>query len=154
MSNRGSKKKENHQNLTLKMMGTSNQVQLWRYSRTRALFLPQKSLYEAKKRVSNTTPKNFPGSYERVFMVTKIQISKINCIIKSILSGLVARRLYFFQKLDIKQQFSPSCRIWPICCYHISSTCKELLSEGTHVPRRPCSSLLSSTNLNPISYFF
>ena len=40
MSNRGSKKKENHQNLTLKMMITSNQVQLWRYSYTRALFLP------------------------------------------------------------------------------------------------------------------
>ena len=56
---------------------------------------PQKSLYEAKKRVSNTTPKKFLGSYERVFMVTKIQISKINCKIKSILSRLVTRALLF-----------------------------------------------------------
>ena len=31
-------------NFTPKMMGRSNQVQLWRYSHTRALFLPQKML--------------------------------------------------------------------------------------------------------------
>ena len=37
-------KKENHQNLTAKMMITSNQVQLWLYSLTRAFFLPQKLL--------------------------------------------------------------------------------------------------------------
>ena len=50
-------------------------------------FLPQKSLNEAKKQVSNVTPKFFPRSAERVFMMTKIQISKINCKIKSILSA-------------------------------------------------------------------
>ena len=41
------------------------------------------------------TPKFFPRSSERVFGVPKIQISKINCKIKSILSGLLTRRLYF-----------------------------------------------------------
>ena len=42
MSNGGSKKKKNHQNLKPKMMGTSNQVQLRSFSHTRALFLPLK----------------------------------------------------------------------------------------------------------------
>ena len=91
MSNRGSKKEENHQNLTL----TLNQVQLWRPTHTRALFLPQKSPNEAKKRVSNAAPIFFPRSNERVFIIPKIQISIINCKIKSILSGLVTGRLYF-----------------------------------------------------------
>ena len=114
MSNRGSKKKEIHQNLTLKMMGSSDKVQLWRYSHRRALFLPQKSPNGAKKRVSHGTPKIFQRSNERVFSISKIQISIINCKIKSILSGLVTRRLYFLKKYDAKQTFSPSCRNWPI----------------------------------------
>ena len=51
------------------------------YSHTRALSLSQKSLNEAKKRVSNATPKTISRSRERVMQ--KIQISKINCKIKS-----------------------------------------------------------------------
>ena len=73
--------------------------------------------------MSKTTPKIFPGSYERVFMVTKIQISKINCKIKSILSGLVARWLYSFQISDVNQGFSPSCRI----CFHYASLKSQYL---------------------------
>ena len=41
-------------------MGTSNQVQLWRFGHTRALFLPQQLANKAKK-VSHGTPKNFQG---------------------------------------------------------------------------------------------
>ena len=69
-----------------------------------------KSFNEAKKRVSNATPKFFQRSTERLFRVPKIQISKINCKIKSISSGLVTRRLHFLKKYDTKQTFSPSCR--------------------------------------------
>ena len=75
----------------------------------------KKSLNEAKGRVFNATPKIFPRSTERLFMMSKTQISKINCKIKSILSGLVTRTLYFLKKYDTKQPFSPSCRNWPIC---------------------------------------
>ena len=63
MSNRGSKKKENHQNLTLKMMITSNQVQLWRYSHTRALFLPQKSHNANKRRFWPFSPKALSAKF-------------------------------------------------------------------------------------------
>ena len=37
----------------------------------------------------------FPRSHEKVFMVRKIQISKIDCKIEFIISGLVTWRLYF-----------------------------------------------------------
>ena len=133
MSNRGSKKKEIHQNLTLKMMGSSDKVQLWRYSHRRALFLPQKSPNGAKKRVSHGTPKNFQRSNERVFSISKIQISIINCKIKSILSGLVTRRLYFLKKYDAKQTFSPSCRNWPIWG---EVYCNAMLAPGLHLVAR------------------
>ena len=62
MSNGGSKKKENHQNLTLKMMIIPNQVQLWRFSHTRALFFPQKLLkiaYRGQKGGIKQDSKNF-----------------------------------------------------------------------------------------------
>ena len=42
-----------------------------------------------------------------------IQISTIDCKIKSILPGEVTQTLYFLKKYDTKQPFSPSCRNWP-----------------------------------------
>ena len=51
---------------------------------------------------------------KRVLTLNKIQISKINCKIKFILSGLNTGRLYFLKKYDKKQSFSPSCRNSPI----------------------------------------
>ena len=91
-------KKKNHQNLTLKMMVTSNQVQLWRYSHTRDLFIPQKLLkiasWRKKAGVQRDSKKNSKLEWKS-FGVPKIEISKISCKIKSLLSGLVTRRLYF-----------------------------------------------------------
>ena len=74
----------------------------------------QKMPNEAEKRVFHRTPKFVWTSREKIFMIYKIQISKINCKIKSILSGSVTRKLYFLKKKDTKQAFSPSCRNWPI----------------------------------------
>ena len=45
----------------------------------------------------------------------KSQIAKINWKIKSILSALATRALYFLKKSDTKRPFSPSWGIWPIC---------------------------------------
>ena len=93
-----------------------------------------------KKRVSNATPNFFPRSNERLFRVWKIQISKINCKIKSILSGFVARTLYFLKKYDTKQAFSPSCRNWPICWLCIDLN-HDYFQPSQHFDNRDGSSL-------------
>ena len=58
--------------------------------------------------------KKFPGPGQGVLRVNKTQLARINWKIKSILSGLVTRRLYFLKKCDTKWPFSPPCRNWPI----------------------------------------
>ena len=60
----------------LKMMMTSNQVQLLRYSHTRALFLPQKLPNEAKKQVSNPTQKKFQGQVQGFLRSTRYKYPK------------------------------------------------------------------------------
>ena len=72
---------------------------------------------------------SFCRSNERVFMIPKIKISKINCKIKSmfkIISGLVTLRLYFSEK-DHKQTFSPSCRNWTICTLYLQFNYRHLI---------------------------
>ena len=51
--------------------------------------------------------KNLPRLNKRVFRMPKIQVSKINCKIKSILSGLVTGRLYFYEKIWQKTAIFP-----------------------------------------------
>ena len=96
-------------------MSKSNPVHLWRFGRTRALFLPQKSLNRAKTGVLNGTPKNFPGPGQGVLTIHKTQLARINWKIKSIFYGLATRGLYFLKKSDAKRPFFPPCRNWPIC---------------------------------------
>ena len=95
-------------------MSKSNPVHLWRFGRTRALFLPQKSLNRAKTGVLNGTPKNFPGPGQGVLTIYKTQLARINWKIKSIFYGLATRGPYFLKKSDAKRPFFPSCRNWPI----------------------------------------
>ena len=66
------KKKENHQNLTLKMMITSNQVKLWKYSHTRALFLPQELLYARKLRFWPFSPKALSAKFFQQVILNRI----------------------------------------------------------------------------------
>ena len=61
------KKKENDQNLTPEMMGTSISVQLPRYGRRRALFFTPKLKNWAKIRVFYGTLKPFQKCSQRVF---------------------------------------------------------------------------------------
>ena len=95
-------------------MSKSNPVHLWRFGRTRALFLPQKSLNRAKTGVLNGTPKNFPGPGQGVLMMHKTQLARINWKIKSIFYGLTTRTLYFLKKYDTKWPKFPPYRNWPI----------------------------------------
>ena len=126
------KKKENHQNLTPEMMSKSNQVQTWRCGRTRALFFNQNWLNRAKSGVLHGTKKCFPMAGKSVSRVQKTQLARNNWTITSILSGLVTRKLYFWKKLDIKQTFSPSCRIWPIWAFeHLNIETFEHLNIWT-----------------------
>ena len=53
--------------------------------------IAKKSFNEAKKRVPNTTPKKFPRSNKKGYIIRKIQISKFKCKIKVILSGSVTQ---------------------------------------------------------------
>ena len=96
-------------------MSKLNPVHLWRFGRTRALFLPQKSLNRAKTGVLNRTPKFFPWPGQGVLTMHKTQLARINWKIKSICYGLATRGLYFLKKSDAKRPFSPPCRNWPIC---------------------------------------
>ena len=95
-------------------MSKSNPVHLWRFGRTRALFLPQKSLNRAKTGVLNGTPKNFPGLGQGVLTIHKTQLARINWKIKSIFYGLATRGPYLKKKSDAKRPFFPPCRNWPI----------------------------------------
>ena len=61
------------------------------------------------------TPKKFSRSSEYFSGVQNSYLTSINWKINSKKSGVVARTLYFLEKKDIKQAFSPSCRNWPIC---------------------------------------
>ena len=101
-------------------MSKSNPVHLWRFGRTRALFLPQKSLNRAKTGVLNGTPKIFPGLGQGVLTIHKTQLARINWKIKSIFYGLATRGLYFLKKSDAKRPFFPPCRNWPICHHKMS----------------------------------
>ena len=95
-------------------MSKSNLVHLWRFGRTGALIFTLKWLNRAKTGVLHGTPKIFPGLGQGVSRVNKTQVARINWKIKSILSGLVTRRLYFLKKYDTKWAFFPPCRNWPI----------------------------------------
>ena len=102
-------------------MVKSNQVQLLRESHTRALYIPQKSPNRAKIRVFHGTPKKFPRSHKRVFRVQWTHLGSDNWKIKQNLSGLVTRRLHFFQKSDTFWPKFPSWGIWPI--YGLRENC-------------------------------
>ena len=95
-------------------MSKSNPVHLWRFGRTGALIFTLKWLNRAKTGMLHGTPKFFPGLGQGVSRVHKTQVARINWKIKSILSGLVTRRLYFLKKYDTKWPFFPPCRNWPI----------------------------------------
>ena len=97
-------------------MSKSNQVQPWRFGRTRALFVTQKLLNRAKTGVLKGTW-NFSWVQFNFFWVQKTQLEHNNWKISSILSGLVTRRLYFKKKKETKQPFSPSSGNWPICSF-------------------------------------
>ena len=99
-------------------MSKSNPVHLWRFGRTGALIFTLKWLNRAKTGMLHGTPKIFPGLGQGVSRVNKTQVARINWKIKSILSGLVTRRLYFLKKYDTKWAFFPPCRNWPICVGH------------------------------------
>ena len=60
------------------------------------------------------TPNFFPRSNKRVFRVQGTHLGRNNCKIKQQLSGVVARRLYFFQKRTTFWPKFPSWGIWPI----------------------------------------
>ena len=96
-------------------MSNSNQVQTWRFGRTRALFVTQKLLNRAKNRGAERRSEFFSCVQFNFFRVYKTQLEHNNCKIKSILSGLVTRRLYLLKKNDTKQPKFPPCRNWPIC---------------------------------------
>ena len=96
-------------------MSKSNPVHLWRFGRTRALFLPQKLLNRVKTGVLNGTPKFVLGPGQVVLTIHKTQLARINWKIKSIFYGLATRGPYFLKKSDAKRPFFPSCRNWPIC---------------------------------------
>ena len=72
------KKRENYQNLTGKMMVKSNPVQLLRESHTRALFVPEKSPFGAKMRVLQGTYKCVPRSDESVSRVQGTHLNRNN----------------------------------------------------------------------------
>ena len=95
-------------------MSNSNQVQTWRFGRTRALFITQKLLNRAKNRGAERRSEFFSCVQFNFFGVQNIQLEHKNCKIKSILSGLVTRRLYFKKKYDTKQPKFPPGRNWPI----------------------------------------
>ena len=101
---------------------TSKSPNTWK-----ALIFTLKWLNRAKTGMLHGTPKFFPGLGQGVSRVHKTQVARINWKIKSILSGLVTRRLYFLKKYDTKWAFFPPCRNWPIC---ICSFCN---SEGAGV---------------------
>ena len=103
-------------------MSKSNPVHLGRFGRTTALIFTQKWLNRAKTGVLHGTLKNFPRSNKSVSRVYGTQLTKINWKIKNISSGLVTRRLYFFQKRATFWPKFPSWGIWPIwfICYHRS----------------------------------
>ena len=101
-------------------MSKSNPVHLWRFGRTRALIFTQNLLNRAKTGMLHGTPKIFPGLGQGVSRVNKTQVARINWKIKSILSGLVTRRLYFFQKRATFWTKFPSWGIWPIWRENIS----------------------------------
>ena len=96
-------------------MSKSNQVQTSRFGCTRALFVTQKLLNRAKNRGAEGHLKFFSRVQFNFFRVQRTQLEHNNWQIKSILSGLVTRRLYFKQKNDVKQPKFPPCRNWPIC---------------------------------------
>ena len=98
-------------------MSKSNPVHLWRFGRTTALIFTQKWLNRAKTGVLHGTLKIFPRSNKSVSRVYGTQLTKINWKIKNISSGLVTRRLYFFQKRATFWPKFPSWGIWPICIY-------------------------------------
>ena len=79
-------------------MSNSNQVQTWRFGRTRALFVTQKLLNRAKNRGAERRSEFFSCVQFNFFGVPQTQLEHTNCKIKSILSGLVTRRLYFLKK--------------------------------------------------------
>ena len=95
-------------------MSKSNQVQTWRFGRTRALFVTQKLLNRAKNMGAERRSEFFSCVQFNFFRVYKTQLEHNNCKIKSFLSGLVTRRLYFLKKYDTKQPKFPPCRNWPI----------------------------------------
>ena len=101
-------------------MSKSNPVHLWRFGRTTALIFTQKWLNRAKTGVLHGTLKNFPRSNKSVSRVYGTQLTKINWKIKNISSGLVTRRLYFFQKRATFWTKFPSWGIWPIWRENIS----------------------------------
>ena len=103
-------------------MSKSNPVHLWRFGRTTALIFTQKWLNRAKTGVLHGTLKIFPRSNKSVSRVHRTQLTKINWKIKNISSGLVTRRLYFFQKSDTFWPKFPSWGIWPIYVYTSNST--------------------------------
>ena len=96
-------------------MSKSNPVHIWRSGHTTALIFTQKWLNRAKTGVLHGTLKNFPRSNKSVSRVYGTQLTKINWKIKNISSGLVTRRLYFFQKRATFWPKFTSWGIWPIC---------------------------------------
>ena len=88
-------------------MSKLNQVQLLRCGLTGALFLTQKRLNRAKTEVLQGTKKIIGGSPWGVLMMYKIQITQNNWTIKSSLSGLAARGLYFFLKKRTRNSHFP-----------------------------------------------
>ena len=76
------------------------------------LFWKKKSLRVTKP---DETLKMFPRPGQGVSWVQGTQLTKINWKIKDISSGLVTRRLYFFQKRTKFWPKFPSWGIWPRC---------------------------------------
>ena len=99
------KKKENHQNLTRKIMSKSNPVRLWRLGRTGALIFTQKWPNRAKTGVPKNTKKKLWGPTWGVLVMQKIQLTQNNWKIKFIFYGLATRELYFLKKNDISWHF-------------------------------------------------
>ena len=111
MSQRGTKKKENHLNTISKMMGTLVQVQLYTFSYRKALFRPQimpKIADWGVKTAKIAKSKNMLGPKRQHFQnptdkISSEQLRKVEKI-KPFSHSRASKKI----KKDIKQAFSPS----------------------------------------------